>query len=88
MIIDVDEGYHVVLRQVYHPVIVRDESGGGVSVCERDGRIEVVQLSASQRVESPAICRPCMGRGRTWNRHGLSYPCTKCGGTGKRVSVR
>lgn len=34
-----------------------------------------------------AICSPCMGRGRVWNRHGISYPCSKCGGTGKRAAV-
>lgn len=51
MKIEIDEQYHVVLREVYNPVIIRDEAGRGVAVCERDGRIEVLHVDAAQPQE-------------------------------------
>jgi hypothetical protein len=48
MRIDVNEQYMVTLREVYNPVIIRDESAGGVAVCERDGKIEVTWLKAGE----------------------------------------
>jgi len=62
--IEIDEQYRVVLREVYHPVVIRDEAGRGVAVCERDGRIEVLCVGAAQpQDKGSAGLHPTTGQG-------------------------
>lgn len=43
MVVNINEQCCLVFKRVYNPIIVTSESGEIVSICERDGRIEIVR---------------------------------------------